>query len=77
MSKSKHLNHVTAKIPIQENERKGKERKIYFATPPEYHWYEGTKYHFYKKIHDNMFMYESKYGFKICFDNFELHLKEE
>ena len=53
-----------------------KERKVYVTTPPEIHRYNDITYHFEKKIKDNMYSYISETGFRTCFDNFELKIKE-
>lgn len=52
------------------------EKKKYVKEPPYKHTYDKQVYYYEKTIKPNMHMYKSKLGFRICFDNFELKIKE-
>lgn len=51
------------------------EKKKYVKEPPKTHIYDRTLYHYEKTIKPNMHMYKSEYGYRTCFDNFELNIK--
>jgi hypothetical protein len=69
-NKAPHMIHIYGIKPIPE-------RKTYRTDPPETHRYGDITYHFERKIKDNMYSYISETGFRTCFDNFELRIKEE
>ena len=52
------------------------EKKKYVKEPPKTHEYDKQVYYYERTIKPNMHMYKSKLGFRICFDNFELLIKE-
>jgi hypothetical protein len=69
MKSRDYLAKVRAVIPEPE-------KKKYVKEPPYMHTYDKQVYYYEKTIKPNMHMYKSKLGFRICFDNFELLIKE-
>lgn len=53
-----------------------KARRKYTQEPPKMHKYDGIEYFLVGRIHKNMWLYESRKGIKICFDDFEICVKE-